>query len=641
MSVTSYFVTGASGFIGSRVLQRLLARDADARVTALVRPGSLPRFAQILEGIDGGERVITVPGDLTVDGLDIHDATLLAGTDHVIHLAAIYDVTADDASQDAANRDGTARVAALAADLGATMHHVSSIAVSGDWDGEYTEDDFDLGQGFPTAYHRTKFEAEKAVRETPDLRWRVYRPSAVVGDSVTGTMDKVDGPYYFFGQMSLLGQLPSFLKMPLPNLGWVNLVPVDFVADSIVALLHHRPDDDSLVFHLSDPQRRTVTEMFNALAPAFDAPRGFNALPGAVVRPVLAAGSRGPLRAARDAVAAQLDVPPVLFDLVSLPVRFRSDTTLAVLRSLGVELPDLADYGPGLWRYWYENLDPARHRRTDPRGSMVGKNVLITGASSGIGKATARMCVTRGANVFLVARSVDGLTDVADELNAETPKDGLPAGHAYAYPADITDESAVQTLIKSIIAEHDHVDVLVNNAGRSIRRSTLNSVDRSHDYQRTMAVNYFGAVYLTLALLPHMVERQAGHIVNVSSVAVQSHGPRFGAYGASKAALEAFSDATAAETLSDHVTFSTVRLPLTRTKMIAPTDAYQAQHGIWGVDKAASRVLRAIIDKPKRVNTLIGDIVDLGHHTVPRLTNRLMHQEYLLVGESDAALGKG
>ncbi|WP_161895720.1 SDR family oxidoreductase [Gordonia spumicola] len=638
--MTSYFVTGASGFIGRRVLQRLLARDADARVTALVRPGSLPRFAQVIEGLDGGERVITVLGDLTADGLDIHDRSLLEGTDHVIHLAAIYDMTADAASQDAANRDGTARVAALAAELGAMLHHVSSIAVSGDWDGEYTESDFDLGQSFPTPYHRTKFAAEKAVRETPDLRWRVYRPSAVVGDSTTGTMDKIDGPYYFFGQMSLLGQLPSFLKMPMPNFGWVNLVPVDFVADAIVALVDHRPDENGLVFHLSDPKRRTVTEMFNALAPAFDAPRGFNALPNAVMRPVLAAGSKGPLRAARDAIAAQLDVPPLMFDLVSLPVDFRSDRTLDTLRELGVTLPDLDDYGPALWRYWYDNLDPARHRRDDPLGPLVGKNVLITGASSGIGKATARMCVTRGATVFLVARSVDGLADVVDELNAETPKDGLPAGRAYAYPADITDEPSVQTVVKSIIAEHGYVDVLVNNAGRSIRRSTLNSVDRSHDYQRTMAVNYFGAVYLTLALLPHMVERQSGHIVNVSSVAVQSHGPRFGAYGASKAALEAFSDATAAETLSDHVTFSTVRLPLTRTKMIAPTDAYQSQHGVWGVDKAASRVLRAIVDKPKRVNTLIGDIVDLGHNTVPRLTNRLMHQEYLLVGESDAALGK-
>ncbi|WP_132993957.1 SDR family oxidoreductase [Gordonia zhaorongruii] len=638
--MTGYLVTGAGGFIGSRVLQRLLVQDPDARITALVRPSSLPRFGRLLESVDGGDRVVTVTGDLTSRDLGITDVGALGDIDHVVHLAAIYDMTADTASQEEANVEGTAKVAALAVRLDAMMHHVSSIAVAGDWDGVYTEDDFDLGQGFPTPYHRTKFEAEKAVRDTAGLRWRVYRPSAVVGDSRTGEMDKIDGPYYFFGQLALFGQLPSFLKMPMPNLGAINLVPVDFVADAIAALITHRPDDDGLVFHLSDPQRRTITDMFNTLAPAFDAPRGFDALPHTLIRPILAAGSRGPLRSARGLLAAQLGVPDVMFDLISLPVDFRSDDSIAALREADVDLPDLAEYGPRLWSYWRDHLDPARYRRSDLRGPLVGKNIMITGASSGIGRAAARMCVTRGANVFLVARSADRLTEAADEMNAENAKAGLPAGQAYVYPADITDEPAVQTLIKSVLTEHGHVDVLVNNAGRSIRRSTLNAADRSHDYRRTMAVNYFGAVHLILALLPHMVERQSGHIVNVSSIAAQSHGPRFGAYGASKAALEAFSDATAAETLSDHVTFSTVRLPLTRTRMIAPTEAYQTQPGIWSVDKAASRVLRAIVDRPKQINTLLGDLVDFGHHAVPRLTNRIMHQEFLMLDESEAALGK-
>ncbi|WP_420040572.1 SDR family oxidoreductase [Gordonia sp. MP11Mi] len=636
--MTGYLVTGASGFIGRRVLQRLLAADFDARITAVVRSSSVPSFATLLESIDGGDRVITVTGDLTEDGLGLRDVSGLGDVDHVVHLAAIYDMAADAASQEAANTEGTRRVATLAADLDAMLHHVSSIAVSGDYDGVFTEADFDKGQGFPTPYHRTKFEAEQIVRETPGLRWRVYRPTAVVGDSQTGEMDKVDGPYYFFGQLATLGRLPSFLKVPMPDLGRIELVPVDYVADAIVALVDHRPADSGLVFHLADPTPHSITDMVNALAPAFDAPRGFDVVPNALVRPVLAAGSRGPLRAARDIVVTQFGIPPAMADLVSLPVDFRSDESVATLRGLGVELPDLREYGPRLWRYWYDRLDPARHRRADARGPLVGKNVLITGASAGIGRATARMCVTRGANVFLVARDTDRLAEAVAELEAETPAAGLPLGRAYAYQADITDESSVQTVVKSIIAEHDHVDVLVNNAGRSIRRSTLNSVDRSHDYQRTMAVNYFGAVYMTLALLPHMTARQTGHVVNVSSIAVQSRGPRFGAYGASKAALEAFSAATAAETLSDHVTFSTVRLPLTRTRMIAPTDAYQSQHGVWSVDKAAARVLHAIADRPKRVNTFLGDLVDAGHHLFPRLTNRIMHQEFLMVGESEAAL---
>ncbi|MBB4135640.1 SDR family oxidoreductase [Gordonia humi] len=637
--MTGYLLTGASGFIGRRVLQRLLAADPAVRITAVVRSASVPRFAQMLETIDGGDRVITATGDLTVDGLGV-DAAALGDVDHVIHLAAIYDMAADAASQEAANIEGTRRVTALAVELDAMMHHVSSIAVSGDYDGVFTETDFDKGQGFPTPYHRTKFEAEKIVRDAPDLRWRVYRPTAVVGDSRTGEMDKIDGPYYFFGQLAGLGKLPSFVKMPMPDLGRIELVPVDYVADAIVALVDHRPDESELVFHLADPTPRTITDMVNALAPAFDAPRGFDVVPNALVRPLLAAGSRGPLRAARDLVVAQLGVPPVMADLVSLPVDFRSDSSAATLRELGVEIPDLTEYGPRLWRYWYDNLDPARHRRRDLRGPLVGTNILITGASAGIGRATARMCIRRGANVFLVARDADRLAEAVAELETETPVDGLPLGRAYAYQADITDEASVQTVVKSIIAEHGHVDVLVNNAGRSIRRSTLNAVDRSHDYQRTMAVNYFGAVYMTLALLPHMAERQSGHVVNVSSIAVQSRGPRFGAYAASKAALEAFSAATAAETLSDHITFSTVRLPLTRTRMIAPTDAYESQHGVWSVDKAAARVLHAVVDRPTRINTFLGDLVDAGHHLLPRLTTRIMHQEFLMVGESDAALGR-
>ncbi|KJR08740.1 SDR family oxidoreductase [Gordonia sihwensis] len=637
--MTSYFVTGGSGFIGRRVVARLLARDEQARVYALVRTGSLQRFAAAMEGIDGGDRVVAVAGDLTHEDLGLHGSDV-DEVDHVIHLAALHDLTAEEADLRAVNVDGTRRVAEFALARGALLHHLSSIAVAGDHRGDFTETDFDLGQGLPTECHRTVFDAERVVRETEGLRWRVYRPSAVVGDSVTGQVDRADGPYYFFGHLAVLSQLPSFLPLPIPDPGPLNVVPVDFVAEAMVALIDVQDGRSGLVFHLADPDPRSITDLFNALSPAFDGPWAFTALPSGLVRPMLAASGRGLLRPGRDLIAEQTGVPPAILDVASLPVVFRSDATAAELDTLGVRLPDLDEYAPRLWRYWYENLDPARHRRNDSRGPLVGKNILITGASSGIGRATARMCVRRGANVFLVARDADRLIETAAELDAEVPKPGLPVGRAYAYPVDITDEAAVQTLVKSVICEHGHVDVLVNNAGRSIRRATANAVTRSHDYHRMMAVNYFGAVYLTLALLPHMIERQSGHIVNVSSIEVQSRAPRFGAYAASKAALEAFSDATGAETLSDHVTFSNVRIPLTRTRMIVPTNAYDSARGIWSVDKAAHRVLHAIVERPKRVNTLLGDLLDFGHHAAPRLTNRLLHQDFLLHEESDAALGR-
>lgn len=636
--MTHFFVTGGSGFTGRRVLSRLLARD-DTTVTVLVRSASLPRFALALEDVPGGDRVITVVGNLTDEGLGLHDEDALEPIDHVIHLGAVQDLTADDDLLQAVNVEGTARVAEFAARHGAMLHHFSSIAVSGDHEGAFCEDDFDLGQDFPSPYHRAMFDAERVVRDTPDLSWRIYRPSAVVGDSMTGEIDKISGPYYFFPRLAQVGSLPSFLPIPLPNGGSLNLVPVDYVADALVALTGYRPGESGLVFHLCDPKRRTATDLFNMLAPTLGGPRGFEIVPGALARPMLAATGHNPLRPGRDLVAEQLGIPPVVLDAISVQVDVVSDTTVAALDGLGVRLPKLAGYAPTLWRYWAENLDPGRHRRTDARGPLVGKNIVITGGSAGIGKATARMCITRGANVILVSRDADRLAEVADELNAELPKPGMPLGVASAYPTDITNEASVRTLVKSIIAEHDHIDVLVNNAGRSIRRASVNAVDRAHDYQRMMAVNYFGAVYMTLSVLPHMIDRQAGHIVNVSSAEVQSRAPRFGAYAASKAALEAFADATSAETLSDHVTFSTVRLPLTRTRMIAPTRAYESRRGIWGVDKAAHRILKAIVERPKRVTSFWGDLAEFGHWAAPRLTNRMMHQQYLLVDESEAALG--
>ncbi|GAA3726896.1 SDR family oxidoreductase [Gordonia hankookensis] len=637
--MTTYFITGGSGFIGRRVIERLLTVEPDARIHALVRAQTLPRFSQMLTDMDATGQVTPVIGDVTTPGLAVGGAEL-PDIDHVIHLAAIYDMTADADAQQAANVEGTARVADFALTAGAMMHHVSSIAVAGDHRGTFTEDDFDAGQGFPSPYHRTKFEAEKVVREREGLRWRVYRPSIVVGDSRTGEMDKIDGPYYFFGHLGMLGHLPAGLPLPMPDLGNTNIVPVDFVAGSIVALCSLEPERSGIVYHLADPRRRTITGMYNAIAPGFHGPQGRNVIPNGIVEPFLTLAGTGPLRVGRDLLATQQGIPPALLDTVSLTVDFRSDDTIAALRERGIMLPDLDDYGPRLWKYWAAHLDPARHRHNDSRGPLVGKNILITGGSSGIGKATARMCVARGANVFIVARHADDLDAAAAELSATASKDGVPPGRVHNYQCDITDEESVAGFVKTLLAEHDHVDVLVNNAGRSIRRATINSTDRLHDYQRLMAVNYFGAVNLVLGLLPHMVERQAGHIVNVTSIAVQSRGGRFGAYAASKAALEAFSDVTSTETLSDHVTFTNVRLPLVRTRMIAPTEAYANQAGVWGVDKAAARVLHGILERPRRVGSAVGALAEIGHRFAPGLTTRILHQEYLAFGESAAALGK-
>jgi thioester reductase-like protein len=195
----TYFVTGATGFIGRHLVERLLERDGDIHV--LVREGSTDKLEKLLDRWGRPERVKPVFGDLSEAQLGIDDAARaqLQGVDHFFHLAAVYDITADETTNALLNVGGTQNAVDLANALGAKrFHHMSSIAVAGSYDGHFTEDDFDEGQAFPSPYHRTKFESEKLVRERVQVPWRVYRPSLVVGNSKTGEMDKVDGPYYFF-----------------------------------------------------------------------------------------------------------------------------------------------------------------------------------------------------------------------------------------------------------------------------------------------------------------------------------------------------------------------------------------------------------------------------------------------------------
>jgi thioester reductase-like protein len=213
--MATYIVTGGTGFLGRAVLPLLLEHDETAQIHVLVRAGSVAKLEAQVSAIPGGDRVHPLVGDLTEPELGVDSPP---PADHVLHLGAIYDITAGD-EQASTNVEGTRSVVELAAKLGATLHHVSSVAVAGDYPGTFSETDFDCGQGFPTPYHRTKFEAEKLVREREGLTWRVYRPSAVVGNSVTGEMDKIDGPYYLFPGLALLAKLPAALPVPIPNLG--------------------------------------------------------------------------------------------------------------------------------------------------------------------------------------------------------------------------------------------------------------------------------------------------------------------------------------------------------------------------------------------------------------------------------------
>jgi thioester reductase-like protein/NADP-dependent 3-hydroxy acid dehydrogenase YdfG len=629
MTCMRYVVTGGTGFIGRRVVSRLLDARPDAEVWILVRRSSLGRFEEL--AAEWGDRAKPLVGELTEPGLGLADEAIaeLGDVGHVVHCAAIYDITVAEPEQRAANVEGTQAVIDLARRLDATLHHVSSIAVAGDFHGEYTEDDFDIGQQLPTPYHQTKFEAELLVRSASGLRHRIYRPAVVVGDSRTGEMDKIDGPYYFFGMLAKLAVLPRLTPIMLPDIGRTNIVPVDYVADALVALIH-ADGRDGQTFHLTAPKTIGLRGIYRGVAAEAGLPTLRGSLPRSVAAPVLKV--RGRPKVWRNMVATQLGIPGEVLDVVDLAPTFISEHTQKALRGTGIAVPEFGSYAPALWRYWAEHLDPDRARRDDPEGALVGRHVIITGASSGIGRASAIAVAERGGCVFALARNADALDDLVTEIRAN-------GGQAYAFTCDITDSGSVEHTVKDILGRFGHVDYLVNNAGRSIRRSVVNQTDRLHDYERVMAVNYFGAVRMVLALLPHWRERRFGHVVNVSSAGVQARSPKYSAYLPTKAALDAFSEVVATETLSDHITFTNIHMPLVATPMIKPSRQLNPVPPITA-EHAAAMVVRGLIDKPARIDTPLGTLSEAGHYFTPKLSRRIMHQVFLGYPDSAAARGE-
>ena len=627
MTRMRYVVTGGSGFIGRRMVSKLLVRP-DADVWVLVRRESLGRFERL--AVQWGDRAKPLVGDVTADRLGLGDDALadLGAVDHVLHCPAVYDLTASEAQHRAANVEGTRAVIDLARRLGATLHHVSSIAVAGTYHGVYTEDDFDVGQDLPTPYHRSKFEAELLVRSTPGLRYRVYRPAVVVGDSATGEMDKADGPYYLFGLLARLAMLPRFTPVVLPDIGRTNIVPVDYVVSALVELMHAEGRDGQ-TFHLTAPKNVGLPDMYRGIAAAAGLPPLRGALPAATVTPLLKVTGR--TRVLRNMAASQLGIPAAILDVVDLASTFTAANTADALRGTGITVPEFGEYAPRLWQYWARHLDPDRARRNHPDGPLVDRHVIITGASSGIGRASAIAVAERGATVFALARNGAALDELVADIRAA-------AGKAYAFTCDVTDPASVDHTVKDILGQFGHVDYLVNNAGRSIRRSVVNSTDRLHDYERVMAVNYFGAVRMVLALLPHWRERRFGHVVNVSSLGVQAPGPKYSSYLPSKAALDAFADVVSTETLSDHITFTTIHMPLVDTPMIAPSRRLNPSRAI-SPQQAAAMVVRALIEKPTRIDTPTGTFSEFGNYLAPKLSRRIMHQVHLGYPDSPAARG--
>lgn len=636
----AYFVTGATGFIGRYLVANLLKREGTIYV--LVRASSTDKVAALCEKIGAPEgRVVPVVGDLTQPNLGIAEAELgkLKGQiQHFFHLAAIYDLSAPEDAQIKANIDGTRNAVQAATTLQAgCFHHTSSIAAAGMYPGIFREDMFTEAENLKDAYLRTKHDSEGLVRNECKIPFRIYRPAMVVGHSQTGEMDKIDGPYYFFTMLKKLRHmLPEWVPVVGIEGGRFNIVPVDFVADAMDHIAH-KEGLDGKCFHLTDNDHYKVGEAINLFARAGHAPqmtmridtRMFGFMPP-FLRQTLS--NLPPVKRITNTVLNDLGIPREIMKFTDYFTKFDNREARAALEGSGITCPKLDTYAWRLWDYWERNLDPDLFIDRTLEGRIGGKVVVVTGATSGIGKATALRLATTGAKLVLAARTVEKLEETKAEIEAL-------GGEVYTYSADIADMDSCDKFADAVLKDHGKVDVLVNNAGRSIRRSINLSYDRFHDFERTMQLNYFGALRLIMRFLPGMEQQRYGHVVNISSIGTLTLPARFSAYVASKSALDAFSRCASSEFSDCNIRFTTINMPLVRTPMIAPTKIYEHVPTI-SPEEAADLVCDAIIHRQHRIATKLGVMGQVVHAVAPKMAEIIINTGYRMFPDSAAARGE-
>ncbi|HUP91653.1 MAG TPA: SDR family oxidoreductase [Solimonas sp.] len=637
----NYFVTGATGFIGKFLLEQLVQRP-DAKVYVLVREGSQDKFDALVQRFgEAGSKLHALTGDITTPGLvSAADFKKLHGKiDHLFHLAAVYDMNMSDEQGDRINNEGTRNVVAFANDLGGkvVLHHASSVAVAGnDFVGRFTEDMFDEGQRVDHPYYRTKFQSEKIVRDEAQVPFRIYRPGAVVGSSETGEMDKIDGPYYFFKTIQKLSYaVPKWLPILGIEGGKVPIAPVDYVAKAM-DFIAHQPGLDGQTFCLIQSHSPTVGELIATLLEAAHGPEFATRIElprvPAAVKQLAGRLQRRIPRNLEQSMSKAIGVPVSVLGYVINQAVFDDRNARNALKGSGIACPPIKDYADKLWAYWELQLDVNTKVSRKAVQKLTGKVAVVTGASSGIGFVVSKKLAAAGAKVILVARTREKL----EETQAIIAKGG---GEAHVYPCDLNNMEAIDKVSQQILADFGQVDILVNNAGRSIRRAVFESFDRFHDFERTMQLNYFGAVRMILNFLPAMGKQKSGHIINISSIGVLANAARFSAYVASKAALDAFSRCLSAEVKHRNIEITAIYMPLVRTPMIAPTKMYDYVPA-WSPEKAGDTVLDAILERPKSVATPLGTAAAVSYALWPKINDYILNKGFQLFPSSSAAKGK-
>jgi NAD(P)-dependent dehydrogenase (short-subunit alcohol dehydrogenase family) len=344
-----------------------------------------------------------------------------------------------------------------------------------------------------------------------------------------------------------------------------------------------------------------------------------------------AVGNLPPVKRFIGMLLRDFKIPKEVLKFITYPTRFDSREAERALKGSGIAVPKLEGYAWRLWDYWERHLDPDLFIDRTLKGKVRNKVVVITGGSSGIGLSTAQRVAEAGAITVIVARGEEELFKARDEMKKA-------GGKVFAYTADLADMADCDRLVKLVLEEHGHVDILINNAGRSIRRSIEASYDRFHDFERTMQLNYFGSIRLIMGFMPTMTHRRKGHIINISSIGVLASSPRFSAYVASKAALDAFSRCAQGELSGKGISFTTINMPLVKTPMIAPTKMYDSVPTLTP-EEAADLLVKAIIEKPSRIATRLGIFSALINAVAPKAYEVIMSTAFELFPDSAAAKG--
>lgn len=641
----NYIVTGGTGLIGRYIIENLLKRGGT--VYALVRPSSRHKFEKLREILRVNEsRLVCLSGDLTQKNLGIADEDInrLRGKiDHLYHLGAVYDLTASAEAMKAANIEGTREVVAVAEALQVKcLQYTSSLAVAGLYRGVFREDMFEEAVDVDAnPYFWSKHHAERVVRTSCKIPFRIYRPSAVLGHSRTGEMDKVDGPYFLFKPIQKIRDLlPRWFPYPIIEGPRFNAIPVDYVADAM-DYIAHQDGLDGGCFHLTNPEPERIHDIVSIMMEAARGPRKsfrinrnlFSLIPKQFMDKL----KNLPLMERFfDNLLDSLQIPHELLVAADFDMQYDCKATLDVLEGSGIKAPKLKDYGYRLWDYWERNLDPDLLIDHSLAGNVSGRTIIVTGASTGIGNAAARNFASAGAKVLLVARTESKLKLVCDEIHAN-------GGEAHYYPCDLNDLQACDALIEQILAEHERVDVLVNNAGRSIRRSLQVSCegDRFHDFERTMQLNYFTPVRLVFRLLPTMLAQGSGHVVNISTIgSLVGMAPKYAGYVASKTALDVWSRSAAAELLDNNIAFTNVHMPMVRTPMLGPTKLYAQLPGGLSPKQAADLIADAVIRRPLEVKAGKGGIFRFVNIYMPKVLLTVAAVIHKTFPDSAAALGE-